>query len=79
MLSWQPPLKSVNPPVSYAIYRVNGERIEPCDLADARNLVATVRATDGMQRWQDPSAGGNVRYAVTAIDAYGMESAAAVE
>jgi uncharacterized lipoprotein YddW (UPF0748 family) len=79
-LSWQEPQKSANPPTSYAIYRITGERVESCDFADARNLVATVRATDGPMRWEDPAPpSGAVRYAVTAVDAYGLESSASID
>ncbi|MBU6277854.1 MAG: family 10 glycosylhydrolase [Actinomycetales bacterium] len=80
VLTWQQSQKSANPPVSYAIYRVSGDRVESCDLADARNLVATVRASDPVMRWQDSDAlQRDVRYAVTAVDAYGLESAATVQ
>jgi uncharacterized lipoprotein YddW (UPF0748 family) len=78
-LTWERPRKSANPPVSYAIYRVRGDRVEPCDLSDARNLAATVRATDTAMRWKDPNPVAGVRYAVTAVDAYGLESAATTD
>ena len=61
---------------SYAIYRVTGTSPGPCDLADARNLVATVRRTGDSMTWSDAGAGtGDVTYVVTAVDRNGREGA----
>ncbi|MFZ4485875.1 MAG: glycoside hydrolase family 10 protein [Candidatus Nanopelagicales bacterium] len=66
---------------SYAIYRVTGSSPGACDLADARNLVATVRRTGEAMTWSDPGKGDAVAdsaYVVTAVDRNGRESAGAV-
>ncbi|WP_083449817.1 glycoside hydrolase family 10 protein [Luteipulveratus mongoliensis] len=63
---------------SYAIYRVPTAKPRPCDLADARNLVATVRDERGaVQQWTDPASGAGT-YVVTAIDRVSNESAGTV-
>lgn len=61
---------------SYAIYRVPGTSPDPCDLADAQNLVATIRRTGEAMTWTDAGPGtGAITYVVTAIDRNGNESA----
>lgn len=60
--------------VTYAVYRVPGATPEPCDLADARNLVATVRRDSDTMGWTDPRPQGDVTYVVTAVDRSGRES-----
>jgi hypothetical protein len=63
---------------SYAIYRVPGTSPGPCDLADARNLVASVRRTGDAMTWSDAGADpGDVTYVVTAVDRNGHESSGA--
>jgi hypothetical protein len=62
---------------SYAVYRVEGRRTDPCDLADAEHLVGTVRGDgDGVQRYVDAAgpATGPVTYYVTALDRAYRES-----
>lgn len=65
---------------SYAVYRVDGPRVTPCDLADAEHLVGTVHAStgdDGRMTFTDASApDGTVSYVVTALDRAYRESAA---
>jgi hypothetical protein len=66
---------------SYAIYRIPGSSPGACDLADARNLVATVRRTGEAMTWTDSGSGETVAdsaYVVTAVDRNGRESAGAV-
>ncbi|HSE69594.1 MAG TPA: family 10 glycosylhydrolase, partial [Nocardioidaceae bacterium] len=62
---------------SFAVYRVEGRRTDPCDLADAEHLVGTVRRDgDGVQRYVDAAgpATGPVTYYVTALDRAYRES-----
>jgi uncharacterized lipoprotein YddW (UPF0748 family) len=63
---------------SYAVYRVPGRRVAPCDLADASNLVGTVHAStgeDGRITFTDTAAPtGTVTYVVTALDRAYRES-----
>lgn len=68
---------------SYAIYRIPGSLAGPCDLADARNLIATVRRTGEAMSWTDSGKNSResapiVTYVVTAVDRNGRESAAAM-
>lgn len=64
---------------AFAIYRVpteRGRRVSGADLADARHLVAIVRAGRGEQAWRDETAGNaSVSYVVSAVDRLGRESA----
>lgn len=55
---------------SYAIWRLPSDRVREQDLADARNLVATVRADGrpGLQEFVHEGADGSGWYAVTAYD-----------
>ena len=56
---------------SYAVYRVDGRKVDRCDTADARNLVATVRG----EEYVDTTApSGRVTYVVTALDRAYRES-----
>lgn len=82
-LSWRHPADGVGPfgsATSYAIYRLDGvDHANGCDLADARHLVATVRATPGaVQSWVDTTAEAGKRYTyhVTALDRLYNESPA---
>ncbi len=68
---------------SYAIYRVPGSSAGPCDLADARNLIATVRRTGEAMSWTDSGKTSAdpatiVTYLVSAVDRNGRESSASV-
>lgn len=58
---------------SYAIYRV-GRRLGPCDLVDARNLIATVHADDDEQVLDTTAPPGRSVYVVTALDRAARES-----
>jgi len=65
--------------VGYAVYRVpvTGSRIKSgdCSLADATNLVATLRATGETATWTDAVAGGQrYTYVVTNVDRLWNES-----
>ena len=65
--------------VSYAVYRipVTDQRVKPddCVVADATNLVATMRAVSGYQTWTDASAGGQrYTYVITGLDRTWNES-----
>jgi len=65
--------------VSYAVYRipVTDQRVKPddCVVADATNLVATMRAVSGYQTWTDTSAGGQrYTYVITGLDRTWNES-----
>ena len=65
--------------VSYAVYRipVTDKRVKPddCVVADATNLVATMRAVSGYQTWTDASAGGQrYTYVITGLDRTWNES-----
>ena len=65
--------------VSFAIYRipVTTDRVKEgdCRLADARNLVATVRGTSGYTTWTDATAGGQrYTYIITGLDRLWNES-----
>ena len=63
-------------PSSYAVYRipVTDQRVkaDDCVVADATNLVATMRAVSGCQTWTDTSAGGQ-RYTYVVTDSTGVE------
>ena len=61
---------------TYAVYRVVGRPVTSADLADARNLVATVRSTQWVTQWTDPAPAAGARYAVSALDRLSNESAA---
>lgn len=81
-LKWRPTVNGVGPfgtVTSYAIYRFDGTKVLPgtCDFADASNLIATVRATDGsVQTYLDTTAepGKSYTYFVTALDRLYNES-----
>lgn len=60
---------------SYAIYRVPGANPGPCDLADARNLVTTIRRTGAAMQWRDPAPQADTTYVITAVSREGRESA----
>jgi uncharacterized lipoprotein YddW (UPF0748 family) len=65
--------------VSYAIYRipVTDQRVKAgdCRLADATNLVATVRGTAGYTTWTDTTPGGQrYTYVITGVDRLWNES-----
>ena len=65
--------------VSFAIYRipVTADRVKDgdCRLADATNLVATVRGTAGYTTWTDTTAGGQrYTYVITGVDRLWNES-----
>lgn len=64
---------------SYAVYRIPATdmRVKPgdCVIADARNLVATMRAGQGDQTWTDPTGGaGDYTYVISALDRVSNES-----
>ena len=64
---------------SYAVYRIlaTDMRVKPgdCVIADARNLVATVRAGEGDQTWTDPTGGaGAYTYVISGLDRVANES-----
>jgi uncharacterized lipoprotein YddW (UPF0748 family) len=59
---------------TFAVYRVPGTAVEPCDLADARYLVAAVRRTGADMSWSDARPRDGVTYVVTAVDRSGQES-----
>ncbi|OZV77236.1 glycosyl hydrolase [Micromonospora echinospora] len=82
-LTWRQPADGVGPlgtATSYAIYRLDDRQLPGrCDLADATNLVDTVRATPGaVQSWVDSTAeaGKSYTYLVTALDRLHNESPA---
>ena len=63
----------------YAVYRLPGDgAVDPCDLADARNLLGTVRASGSTGTFTDATAGAGstYRYLVTALDRLHHESPA---
>ena len=63
----------------YAVYRLPGDgAVDPCDLADARNLLGTVRASGSTGTFTDATAaaGSTYRYLVTALDRLHHESPA---
>jgi uncharacterized lipoprotein YddW (UPF0748 family) len=60
---------------TFAVYRVPRATVEPCDLADARHLVATLRRTGPDIAWTDAVERDGVTYVVTAVDRSGEESA----
>ncbi|WP_320068640.1 family 10 glycosylhydrolase [Micromonospora sp. RTGN7] len=63
----------------YAVYRLSGDgAVDPCDLADARNLLGTVRASGSTGTFTDATAaaGSTYRYLVTGLDRLHAESAA---
>ena len=81
-LTWRQPADGVGPfgkATSYAIYRFDGTTLPGrCDLADAGQLVATVRATGtGAQSYLDATAepGKRYTYQVTTLDRLYNESA----
>ncbi|PWJ26660.1 uncharacterized lipoprotein YddW (UPF0748 family) [Branchiibius hedensis] len=61
---------------TYAVYRVVGRPVTSADLADARNLVATVRSSGWVTQWTDPAPVAGASYAVSALDRLSNESAA---
>lgn len=63
---------------SYAIYRIPAGSPTPCDLADGRNLVATIRRSGADMKWTDPSPLADATYVVTAVDRNGRESTGVV-
>ena len=63
---------------SYAIYRIRGTSPGPCDLADARNLIATVRRSGTAMEWTDPKPLADASYVITAVDRNGRESAGVI-
>ena len=80
-LNWRPTVSGVGPfgkVTSYAIYRFDGvSSPDECRFADASNLLATVRATDGaVQSYVDVTAepGKTYTYYVTALDRLWNES-----
>ncbi|MGC4943651.1 glycoside hydrolase family 10 protein [Kribbella sp. DT2] len=66
-LDWRSTSKDTT---SYAVYRRDLLGGDWCADTDARNLVATMRATGGQQTWTDTTAvaGGHYIYLVTALD-----------
>jgi len=69
-LTWRPGDASTT---SYAVYRIPAThgRVKPgnCVIADASNLVATMRATGATQSWTDRAAGsGDHTYLITGLD-----------
>ena len=64
--------------VTYAIYRVAATSPGGCDLADARNLVATIRGTGDSMQWTDTEPSADATYVVTSVDRNGHESAGAL-
>jgi len=80
-LRWQPTAdeeSGFGQPTSYAVYRFDGTptSLDECAFADAGNLVATVRAGDGVQSYLDTTAepGRSYTYHVTAVDRLWNES-----
>ncbi|MUL43372.1 family 10 glycosylhydrolase [Streptomonospora sp. PA3] len=70
-LDWQ----AVKEARFYAVYRVPGQGGDPCDLADAANLIAVTGAGAERPSFTDTDpAQGPVRYHVTALDDYRAES-----
>lgn len=74
-LTWRQPADGIGPfgrATSYAVYRFDGTTLPGrCGLADAGNLIGTVRATDGRsQSYLDVTgeAGQRYSYYVTAVD-----------
>lgn len=61
---------------AYAVYRVIGRPIVSADLADARNLMATVRSGGWVTSWSDPDPVAGASYAVSALDRSALESPA---
>lgn len=80
-LTWRPTAAEAAPPfgeaAGYAIYRFDGLAADPCGFADARHLVATVRATGaGPQTFLDTTAqpGRRYTYHVSSLDRLWNES-----
>ncbi|MEU7996419.1 family 10 glycosylhydrolase [Micromonospora sp. NPDC049060] len=76
-LTWQ--RGATGSTAAYAVYRLPGDgAVDACDLADARNLLGTVRASGGTGTFTDATAatGSTYRYLVTALDRLHHESAA---
>lgn len=76
MLQWK--ASRASDTASYAIYAVPGHHVRSCDLADARHLVATVRAMGQVQRWTEPDEQGDVTYVVTPVDRTGNEASGTI-
>ncbi|MCW3839769.1 family 10 glycosylhydrolase [Micromonospora yasonensis] len=77
-LNWQAGGSATS--TSYAVYRVSGSGpTDACAFADARNLIATVRATGTTGSFTDkPAAAGTYTYHVSALDRLHNESVASV-
>jgi uncharacterized lipoprotein YddW (UPF0748 family) len=77
-LRWRQPADGVGPfgkATSFAVYRFDGTRIpRACDLADAENLLGTVRGTSFVDTTAE--AGARYTYVVTALDRLWNESPA---
>ncbi|MEU1397967.1 family 10 glycosylhydrolase [Micromonospora zamorensis] len=75
-VNWQ---RGTGSTAEYAVYRLPGDgAVDPCDLADARNLLGTVRASGSTGTFTDATAaaGSTYRYLVTALDRLHHESPA---
>ncbi|MGK5676024.1 family 10 glycosylhydrolase [Micromonospora sp. URMC 106] len=76
-LSWQ--RGATGSTTAYAVYRLPGDGavVDPCDLADGRHLLGTVRAAGSTGTFTDATAaaGSTYRYLVTALDRLHHESA----
>jgi len=68
-LTWRPGDASTT---SYAVYRIPAThgrvKAGDCVVADAGNLVATMRAAGGAQTWTDPAGSGDDTYVITGLD-----------
>ncbi|GIG68871.1 family 10 glycosylhydrolase [Phytomonospora endophytica] len=74
-LTWQ--AASGSAPTSYAVYRITGTgAADPCDFADAGNLLTTVRSTGTTRTYVDKTAAATTAYTyyVTALDRLHNES-----
>lgn len=63
---------------SYAIYRVPASTVQPCDLADARYLVANPRRSGSRMTWVDPNPDPDAQVVITAVDRSGRESSGVI-
>lgn len=68
-LHWSPASQADTLPMRYNVYMSIDA---PCDISDIRNYVATVSA-DSIYKWSGYSL-STVHWAVTSVDAYGVES-----
>ncbi|MER7459771.1 family 10 glycosylhydrolase [Micromonospora sp. NPDC126480] len=76
-LTWQ--RGTTGSTTAYAVHRLPGDGgVDPCDLADARYLLGTVRASGATGTFTDATAtaSGTYRYLVTALDRLHHESPA---